>query len=136
MYTATAALFLLTGSALAAPVEDISKRAACADVHIFGARETTVSAGFGSAGTVVDLIKNAHSGATSEAIDYPAAGDSQYGASVQAGTKAVAQQVEAYVKACPNSKIVMVGYSQVSAPPFPEIAGRRPSDRKHRARKS
>ncbi|KKY15921.1 putative acetyl xylan esterase [Diplodia seriata] len=112
--TTLAAALLLTSTAvtLAAPME--SKRAACADIHVFGARETTVSAGFGSAGTVVDLILAAHPGATSEAIDYPAAGGDSYGSSVQTGTKNVASQVESYVKACPESKIVMVGYSQGS----------------------
>ncbi|KAB2574622.1 putative acetyl xylan esterase protein [Lasiodiplodia theobromae] len=111
-YTLASSLLLLTGTTLAAPV--VEQRAACADVHIFGARETTVSSGFGSAGTVVNLIKNAHPGATTEVIDYPAAGGNSYGSSVQTGTKAVASQVAAYVKACPNAKIVMVGYSQGS----------------------
>lgn len=105
----TLALLALCGSALAAP----APRAACPDVHVFGARETTAPAGYGSAGTVVNLILNAHKGATAEAINYPAAGGNSYGASVQAGVKAVASQVQSYAKQCPNTKLVLVGYSQV-----------------------
>ncbi|KAL9625033.1 MAG: hypothetical protein Q9160_000762 [Pyrenula sp. 1 TL-2023] len=84
----------------------------CPPVHVFGARETTASPGFGSAGTVVNLILNAHSGATSEAINYPAAGGSSYGTSVQAGVKAVTDAVTSFVGNCPNSEVVLVGYSQ------------------------
>jgi hypothetical protein len=39
---------------------------------VFGARETTASPGYGTASVVVDLVLGAYSGATSEAIDYPA----------------------------------------------------------------
>ena len=117
----TAAAFLLPLSgALAAPAVFQQERgfigkerAACADVHVFGARETTASAGFGSSGTVVNLILGAHSGATSEAIDYPAASD-PYSASVQQGVTAVTNQVSAYAASCPDAQIVLVGYSQVS----------------------
>ncbi|EOD45287.1 Acetyl xylan esterase [Neofusicoccum parvum] len=114
MHSTLATLVLLAGSALAAPVENNEKRAACANIHVFGARETTASPGFGSAGTVVNLILNAHPGATSEAITYPAAGGNSYGSSVQAGTKAVAQAVTSYAQSCPDSQIVLVGYSQGS----------------------
>lgn len=62
---------------------------------------------------MVNLILNAHSGATAEAINYPAAGGSSYGTSVQAGVKAVADAVTSFVGNCPNSEIVLVGYSQV-----------------------
>lgn len=75
----------LIAGAIAAPLEE---RAACPNIHVFGARETTAPAGYGSSGTFVNLILNAHPGATSEAIVYPAAGgtNAQYAASVQAGT--------------------------------------------------
>ncbi|KAL4897337.1 cutinase [Aspergillus ambiguus] len=102
---------LLVGSALAAPGEP-AKRQSCPNIHVFGARETTAPAGFGTAGTVVDLILNAHPGATSEAIDYPATGDDAYASSVQQGVQAVADQVSAFVGNCPDTQIVLVGYSQ------------------------
>lgn len=90
----------------------------CPDVHIFGARETTVSQGFGSAGTVVDLITAQYSGATSEAIVYPACGGQSscggiaYGDSVNNGTNAVTEAVNSFAESCPDSQIVLVGYSQ------------------------
>lgn len=114
-FRATAASLLFTG-ALAAPaaVPELQERA-CPNIHVFGARETTAPAGYGSAGTVVNLILNAHPGATAEAINYPAAGgtNAQYASSVQAGTTAVANQINAFNKQCPNTELVYVGYSQV-----------------------
>ncbi|KAL5364370.1 cutinase [Aspergillus floccosus] len=104
-------IILLASSALAAPGES-GKRQSCPNVHVFGARETTAPAGFGTAGTVVDLILNAHPGATSEAIDYPAVGDNAYASSVQQGVQAVANQVATFVGNCPDTQIVLVGYSQ------------------------
>jgi acetylxylan esterase len=38
----------------------------CPGVHVFGARETTASPGYGSTQTVVQSIVNSYSGATSE----------------------------------------------------------------------
>ncbi|KAH6892591.1 carbohydrate esterase family 5 protein [Thelonectria olida] len=90
----------------------------CPDIHVFGARETTVSAGYGSAGTVVTSILNAHTGATSEAIVYPACGGQSscggisYANSVVAGTSAVATAVNSFHQQCPTTKLVLVGYSQ------------------------
>lgn len=84
----------------------------CPAVHVFGARETTAPPGFGTASSVVESIVDAFPGATSEAIDYPAAGDDQYAASVQAGVKAVVDQVDSFVADCPDSQVVLVGYSQ------------------------
>jgi len=98
--------------------ESVEKRQSCPGVHIFGARETTVSPGFGSAGTVVNLIRNAYPGATSEAISYPACGGQSscggvsYGNSAAQGTTAVANAVNSYHQRCPNTQIVLVGYSQ------------------------
>jgi hypothetical protein len=86
---------------------------ACPDVHIIAARETTAPPGFGTAATLVDLVQKTFPGATAEAIDYPAAGGANYTQSVAAGVAAVQQQVDAFTGRCPDSVVVMHGYSQV-----------------------
>lgn len=110
MFLTAATILLVGGRALAQN---------CPDVHVFGARETTVSPGFGSAGSVVDAVLSAYPGATSEAIDYPACGGQsscggiEYGDSVVAGIEAVAEAVNSFNTECPDTSIVLVGYSQV-----------------------
>ncbi|KAI2614098.1 carbohydrate esterase family 5 protein [Hypoxylon fragiforme] len=84
----------------------------CPSIRIFGARETTAPPGLGSASTVVNLIQQANNGSTSESIVYPAAGGNAYGASVTAGVAAVANQTSVFNLACPDTRIVVVGYSQ------------------------
>ncbi|KAI9932584.1 carbohydrate esterase [Aspergillus wentii] len=113
------ALSLLISSSLAVPLEaDIEKRQSCPDVHAFGARGTTVPPGYGLTKTVIDDILSAYPGGTSEAIDYPACGGqsscggASYSSSVAQGIKAVASAVNAYNKKCPQTKLVLVGYSQ------------------------
>ncbi|KAI0383097.1 carbohydrate esterase family 5 protein [Hypomontagnella monticulosa] len=108
-----APLVLLSG-ALAAPSGDVEARQACAKVHVIGARESTVPQGYGSSQAMIQLIQGAYPGTTSEAIVYPAAGGNAYGSSVTAGISAVVNQVSAFVKKCPDTKVVMVGYSQGS----------------------
>ncbi|KAK3935715.1 acetylxylan esterase precursor [Diplogelasinospora grovesii] len=95
----------------------LGKRA-CPPIHVFGARETTAPAGYGSSSTVVNLILNAHPGATSEAISYPACGGQSscggvsYANSANAGTAAVASAVNSFYSQCPSTQLVLVGYSQ------------------------
>jgi len=116
------------GRAFSSPAPaDLGKRANCPAIHVFGARETTVAQGYGTAGVVVDLILNAHSGATSEAIVYPACGGQSscggvsYANSVIQGVAAVASQVNSFNTQCPDTQLVLVGYSQVSCSlQFPE----------------
>ena len=113
----TLAFLALLSQALASPI-DLTKRASCPSLHIFGARETTVSPGYGSAGTVVNLILNAHPGATAEAITYPACGGQSscggvsYSSSASQGTAAVVSAVSAFAAQCPSTELVLVGYSQ------------------------
>ncbi|KAK1752888.1 carbohydrate esterase [Echria macrotheca] len=98
--------------------EPLEKRQSCPQVHVFGARETTVAPGYGSSGTVVNMILNAYPGSTSEAISYPACGGQSscggvsYGNSAAQGTTAVANAVNSFNQRCPNTQIVLVGYSQ------------------------
>jgi len=114
-------LFLLAQAVASSPVGQLQERA-CPGIHVFGARETTVSPGYGSAGTVVNLILNSHSGSTSEAINYPACGGQSscgsvsYANSVIQGINAVVSQVNSFNAQCPSTKLVLVGYSQVSKP--------------------
>ncbi|KAI2785223.1 carbohydrate esterase family 5 protein [Daldinia loculata] len=112
MKASTPLLFL--SGALAAPSGDVEARQSCAKLHVIGARETTVPQGFGSSQAMIQLIQGAYPGTTSEAIVYPAAGGDAYGSSVTAGIKAVVDQVSAFTKKCPNTTVVMVGYSQGS----------------------
>lgn len=67
-----AATALLLSHCGASPLAVLEERQSCPIIHVFGARETTAPAGYGTAGVVVNLILNAYPGSTSEAISYPA----------------------------------------------------------------
>ncbi|KAF8847212.1 cutinase [Acephala macrosclerotiorum] len=91
-----AAILFFLGLGAASPIELLEERqSSCPVIHIFGARETTVAQGYGTAGVVVNLVLNAYPGSTAEAIVYPAyGGQSSYGGvsyagSVQQGVAAV-----------------------------------------------
>lgn len=99
------------------PRHDLQRRS-CPGVHVFGARETTASPGFGSSSTVVNMVTSAFAGSTSEAIDYPACGGQascggvSYADSAKQGASAVTSAVNNFAAGCPDSQIVLVGYSQ------------------------
>jgi acetylxylan esterase len=68
-----AAVTLLLAHCGASPLVALEQRqSSCPNVHVFGARETTAPPGYGSSSTVVNLVLNAYSGSTAEAISYPA----------------------------------------------------------------
>jgi acetylxylan esterase len=117
----TASLAILAGLAVANPVPlEERQNSGCPKVHVFGARETTVSPGFGSSATVVNMVVQAYPGTTTEAINYPACGGqsscggASYDSSASQGTSAVVSQVNAFYQKCPQTQLVLVGYSQVS----------------------
>ncbi|KAF5312248.1 hypothetical protein D9619_002760 [Psilocybe cf. subviscida] len=97
---------------------DLEARQSCPGIHVFGARETTAPAGYGTAGVVVNLVLNSHSGSTAEAINYPACGGQSscgsvsYANSAVQGVAAVASAVNSFNSRCPQTQLVLVGYSQ------------------------
>lgn len=91
-------------------------------VYVFGARETTAPPGYGTAGGLVNQVLAAYPGSASAAIVYPACGGqascggASYDSSASQGTAAVVSAVTSYNKQCPNTQIVLIGYSQVCGP--------------------
>ncbi|KAG5984564.1 hypothetical protein E4U55_004220 [Claviceps digitariae] len=90
----------------------------CPPLHIFGARGTGIPPGYDLLLPLVEKLKATYSGATSEAIVYPACGGGSacggisYGDSARQGTAAVAKAVNDFHARCPNTKFVLMGYSQ------------------------
>jgi len=117
MKITSVAVPLLAGIASASPAA-LEQRQSCPKVHVFGARETTVPQGYGTSQGLVDMVVKAYPGATKEAIVYPACGGqsncggASYDSSASQGTAAVVKAVTAFNQKCPDTKIVVVGYSQ------------------------
>lgn len=111
MYTSIS-LALLLGSTLSSGYPSgQSKPQDCAPVHVITARGSKEDPGEGAVAPLTDLIVAANKGATREAVDYPAL-LLPYDDSSSKGTQAVTDQLTAYVDRCPDSKVVLVGYSQ------------------------
>lgn len=107
---------LLSSIAVAMPPLAVStfhrRQSACAPAHIIVARASGEAKGEGSIGRLSKSLKEAVKGADSEAVDYPAA-LAPYASSEMKGVTAAKAQLTAYVKRCPESRIVLMGYSQV-----------------------
>ncbi|KAF5021910.1 hypothetical protein F66182_6058 [Fusarium sp. NRRL 66182] len=102
------------------PVLEKCPMRSCPALHVFGARdEDTINFGF-TYGMIYNLITRDHPNITKEAIDYPSCGGQEscggisYNVSVRQGTKAVTDQVNLFHECCPETEILMVGYSMAS----------------------
>lgn len=109
--------FIAAAGVSASPAE-LSSRQSCPGVYVFGARETTVAPGYGTSAGLVNQVVAAYPGAQSAPISYPACGGQSscggvsYENSAQQGTTAVISAVNSLNSRCPNTKIVLIGYSQ------------------------
>ncbi|KAG5972750.1 hypothetical protein E4U56_005776 [Claviceps arundinis] len=104
-----ASLFLL--SQLVAAAHLMPKSPACLPVHMMVARGSLEASGTGILQSLVEAISKRHPSSTVEPIDYPA-GMEDYDVSVTAGTQAVKNQITSYVERCPESQVVVLGFSQ------------------------
>ncbi len=103
---------LLTTVFLAAAAPLGPGQTECAPLHILIARASFEPRGEGLLlPSLANLIVQANPGTTREAVDYPASVTPYSGSSAK-GTKAVTQQLTDYVVRCPQSKVVLLGYSQ------------------------
>lgn len=110
--TSTAAVAGLLAASAAAQ----NSTSTCATgVHLIVARGSNEAPGSGRIGSVANGVVAALPGSQIAPIDYPATFDN-YSTSVVAGTEAMKLALTQYNSRCPNSKVALLGYSQVSSP--------------------
>lgn len=85
----------------------------CPSVHIIVARASTEPVGSGIIGTVASVVQNRAFGADVEALEYPALLD-PYVYSQTQGVAALTLLIQNYAERCPETKMVLLGYSQVT----------------------
>lgn len=116
--TRTSTIFGVAAALLAAPAlaesSTSSSSAACATgIHMIVARGSTEDPGVGKMGVISGNVSEQVAGSTVEAVDYPAT-LTDYTESEGEGAVAMAKMVSDYAKRCPDAKIALLGYSQVS----------------------
>ena len=96
----------------------------CADVEIIGARASTERPGLGVlVGPLAQRVTRATSQTVrSTAVDYPAT-LGNYQNSVRQGVADMAEKIQATASSCPDTKIVLAGYSQGAQVVGDTIAG-------------
>ena len=109
--TATAAGALAL-TAVATPAAAVPSNGGCAQVSIITARASTEAAGEGITGALVTQVVNASTQTVSRAsVSYPATLNNYNNSSLQ-GINALKTQLTNLVNSCPNTKVVLMGYSQ------------------------
>ena len=97
---------------LSAPI-DIASAAPCPDVEVTFARATTEPPGVGVVGQqFIDALRSQVGGRSVGVypVNYPASDD--FVSSVNAGTSDASAHVQSTIANCPNTKLVLGGYSQ------------------------
>jgi acetylxylan esterase len=84
-----------------------------AGVGMIVARASTEAPGTGIIGAVAGNVSAQIPGSTITAVDYPATLDN-YQSSEALGVAAMTKLVQNFTVSCPGSKLVLMGYSQVS----------------------
>lgn len=87
--------------------------APCPSSHLIIARGSLEPQGPGQLMSMANKIIAANPGTTIEPVVYPAKIEN-YGASSSNGTAAVTDMLISFVQRCPNAKLALLGYSQVS----------------------
>ncbi|KDR80063.1 hypothetical protein GALMADRAFT_1177279 [Galerina marginata CBS 339.88] len=113
MFSEALFAFVLASSFLSASAIPVAApQSPCAAVHIIAARASTESPGAGIIGALVTQVQRSSKQTVSTvAVSYPATLDNYASSSAQ-GTSATMALLNNQVTACPNQKIVLVGYSQ------------------------
>lgn len=105
---------MVTGALLSAPIATIAASAdPCSDVAVVFARGTHQEPGLGNIGQAfVDSLSSQTAGKSVNvyAVNYPANDD--YHNSATAGADDASAHIQDVVNSCPNTKIVLGGYSQ------------------------
>src|ERR1700761_915638 len=110
------AVFVVTWALLSTPILSPAASAdPCSDVAVVFARGTHQEPGLGNMGQAfVDSLTSQLGGKSVDgyAVNYPA--NDAYHNSANAGANAASAHIQGVVAGCPNSKIVLGGYSQGS----------------------
>ncbi len=109
---ATAAGAVALTTVWATPAAAVPSSGGCAQVSIITARASTEAAGEGITGALVTQVVNASTQTVSRAsVNYPATLNNYANSSLQ-GINALKSQLTNLVNSCPNTKVVLMGYSQ------------------------
>lgn len=82
-------------------------------VHIIAARGTGEEEGPGISGELADRVIEQINGSEVDGLDYPASiADPDYFSSATEGADEMREVVRQYAEDCPDTKIVIIGYSQ------------------------
>ena len=93
----------------------------CALVHMIVARGSSEPPGYGASISLSTAVQAALPGTTSEALDYPAR--MPYQDSMANGTATLKAVIARHVANCPDSKVVLIGYSQGGAVSLDALCG-------------